>query len=106
VLDVWVEPPPNFTGLWTTYRVNGQKSDELHYKDGKRDGEITSFYDDGSRAVLTRFVAGIQEGEEIGYFHSGKVSYRGIYKTNAMVGTWTWYNEDGSVQSTQQRSKP
>ena len=104
-LDVWVEPPPRFTGVWTTYHVNGEKSYEIHYRDGKCDGEFTSFYDDGSRAVLTYFITGIQEGEEIGYFHFGKVNYRGFYKTNAMIGTWTWYNEDGMVQSTQDRSK-
>jgi hypothetical protein len=106
VLDVWVDPPPNFTGLWTTYQVNGQKSYELYYKVGQRDGAVTSFYDDGSRAVLTHFVAGMQEGDETGYYPSGKVSYRGVYKTNAMVGTWTHYNEDGTVQSKEDRSKP
>jgi hypothetical protein len=85
ILEVWVEPPRNFNGLWTTYLVNGQKSREFHYKNGKLDGGITSFYDDGSRAVLTHFVEGIQEGEETGYFRSGKVYYRGFYKTNAIV---------------------
>ena len=103
-LDVWIEPPPNFTGLWTTYWINGQKSYEIRYKDGKRDGEMRSFYfDDGSKAVVTHFSKGLQEGDETGYFHSGKVNYRGVYKTNEMIGTWTWFNEDGTVQSTQQR---
>ena len=103
VLDVWVEPPPKFTGLWTTYHVNGQKSYEIHYKDGKRDGEMTSFYDGGSKCVVTHFVDGIQDGDDTGYFRSGKINYTGIYKTNEMVGTWTWFNEDGTVKSTQKR---
>ena len=103
-LDVWVEPPQKITGIWTTYWINGQKCYEITYEDGKRDGEMRSFYfDDGSRAVVSHFSQGVQEGEETGYFHSGKVSYRGVYKTNEMVGTWTWFNEDGTVQSTQQR---
>jgi antitoxin component YwqK of YwqJK toxin-antitoxin module len=67
---------------------------------------MTSFYDDGSKAVVTHFVGGIQEGEETGYFHSGKVNYRGVYKAKAMVGTWIWYNEDGTVKSTEERPKP
>lgn len=102
-LEVWAEPPTQFTGLWTTYYVNGQKSYETHFENGKRDGEMTSYYDDGSKAVVTHFINGIQEGEEAGYFHSGKINYRGTYKTNEMVGTWTWFNEDGTVKSTQQR---
>ena len=102
-LTVWVEPPPMFTGLWTIYHANGQKSYETHCKAGKRDGEMTSFYDDGSKAVLTHFIDGIQEGDETGYFHSGKINYRGVYKTNEMVGTWIWFNEDGTVKFTQKR---
>ena len=102
-LNISVEPPPHFTGLWTVYHVNGQKSYETHYQSGKRYGETTSFYDDGSKAVVTHFIDGIQEGDETGYFQSGKINYRGVYKTNEMVGTWTWFNEDGTVKLTQKR---
>lgn len=64
---------------------------------------MTSFYDDGSKAVVTHFIDGIQEGDETGYFHSGKINYRGVNKTNEMVGTWIWFNdnEDGTVKFTQ-----
>ncbi|MDB6110413.1 MAG: hypothetical protein JWR69_2163 [Pedosphaera sp.] len=105
-LEIWAVPPPGFTGLWRTYYVNGQKSMEIHYVSGKHDGEFTTFYDDGSRAVLTHFVADIQEGEDTGYFRSGKLNYRGVYKANAQVGTWTWFNEDGTIRSTKEQSKP
>jgi hypothetical protein len=100
--DVWVEPPPHFTGLWTTYHVNGEKSYEIHYKYGKRNGEMTYFYDDGSKAVITHFVEGIEDGDDTGYFPSGKISYQGVNKTNEMIGTWIWFNEDGTVKFTQQ----
>lgn len=103
-LDIWVEPPPHFTGVWTTYSINGQKDYEIHYRDGKRNGETTSFfYEDGSRAEVTHFVNGVEDGDDTGYFHSGKISYRGVNRTNEMIGTWTWFNEDGTVKSTQQR---
>ena len=32
---VRVSPPPKFTGNWVIYFVNGQKSQEINYKDGK-----------------------------------------------------------------------
>jgi len=99
--EFWIEPPPRFTGLWTIYAVNGRKTYEIQYKDAKYDGEMTSFYDDGSKSVVTHFAGGIQEGDETGYFRSGKINYTGVYKKNEMVGTWTWFNEDGTVKSTQ-----
>jgi len=100
--EVWIEPPAHFTGLWTAYYVNGQRSHEIRYKDGKRDGEMTSFYDDGSKAVVTRSIEGITEGSETGYFRSGKTNYTGAYKAGEMIGTWRWFNEDGTIKSTQQ----
>jgi antitoxin component YwqK of YwqJK toxin-antitoxin module len=69
-----------------------------------RDGKCTYFYDGGSVNVnsyyVSQFAAGIQEGEEVGYFPSGKVRYRGEYKGGHSVGTWTWFNEDGTVKDT------
>jgi len=103
---IWVEPPPKFTGVWTTYYVNGQKSHEVHYKDGKYDGEFTRFRPDGSKWYLQHSVAGISEGEDTGFFPSGRIMYRGVYRAGVQVGTWTWYNEDGSVRSTQDYAKP
>jgi len=80
--DVWVEPPPNFTGTWVIYYVNGERSSETHYRDGRRDGE------------------------EIGYSPFGRVSRRGYYKKGDQVGTWTWYDKDGSICRTENRDKP
>jgi hypothetical protein len=28
--------------------------------------------------------------------------YRGQHRNNAQVGTWVWFNEDGSVRSTRE----
>jgi antitoxin component YwqK of YwqJK toxin-antitoxin module len=104
--DIWVEPPPKFTGVWTTYYVNGRKSHEIHFTDGKYDGEYAKFGANGSKLVVQHYTAGIAEGEETGYFPSGQIMYRGGYKAGVQVGTWTWYNADGSVRSTQNHAAP
>jgi len=77
MVNIWVEPPKTFTGVWSTYFPNGQKSHVMTYKDG------------------------VHDGEEIGFFKSGKVTHRGSYAAGKQVGTWTWYKEDGTVGSTQ-----
>lgn len=102
----WVEPPPKFTGVWITYYVNGQKSHEINYKDGKYNGQFTSFYTGGSKSVIQHYVDNIAEGEDTGYFPSGRIMYRGVYKAGVQVGMWTWYNEDETVRSTQDHTKP
>jgi hypothetical protein len=103
---VWVEPPPKFSGIWTTYYVNGQKRDAIDYKDGKYNGEFTSFRADGSKSVVQHYGPDGVEGEDTGYFPSGRVSYRGVYKAGRQVGTWTWFNEDGTARNSHDHGKP
>ena len=101
IAHVWVAPAPDFTGVWTTYFVNGRRSHEIQYKDGRTFGTVTLFRSDGSRAVVQHHGLQGAEGDDTGYFPSGAVQYHGQYRNNAQVGTWVWYNEDGSVRSTQ-----
>jgi hypothetical protein len=99
---IWVEPPEGFTGMWTTYFVNGQRSHEVHYAGGSYSGQFTSFRSDGSKACVQHYGPKGAEGEDTGYFPSGRVSYRGFHKEGKPVGTWTHYKEDGSVESTKE----
>jgi hypothetical protein len=102
----WVGPPASFSGVWITYYVNGQKSNEINYKDGSYSGECISFNPDGSKCVVQHYNHQIAEGADTGYFPSGKIKYQGQYRTNAQVGTWIWYNEDGTTNSIKDYSKP
>ncbi len=96
---VWVDPPAGFTGVWTTYFVNGQPSHEIQYKDGKYEGLFTALNPDGSKCYTQHYQQGVAEGEDAGYYPSGRVRYLGRCSAGKQVGKWTWYNDDGSVQS-------
>ena len=102
---VWVAPPTNFSGIWITYFVNGQKSHEIHYGAGKYYGEFIAYNPDGSKCYVQHYDHHVAEGADTGYFASGRTNYHGVYKSGKQVGTWIWYNEDGSVKSTQDYSK-
>jgi len=105
--DIWVAPPPNFSGVWTTYFLNGQRSREINYADGHYSGVFTAFHSDGSKAHVQHYgPSGIADGDDTGYFPSGRIMYRAFYKKGSPVGTWTRYNEDGSVQSTTKHQDP
>lgn len=99
---VWVAPPADFTGTWTTYFVNGQRSHEIQYRNGQYFGTFTSFHSDGSKAVVQHYAAEGVDGEDTGYFPSGALKYKARYSKGEPTGTWVWYNEDGSVRSTQE----
>ena len=79
--SVWVNPPPDFTGVWITYYANGSKSFVIHYNHNVKE-------------------------DETGFYPSGHINYNGSYKGGAEIGKWIWYNEDGSIKSTKDYSKP
>ncbi len=56
--DFWVLPPTNFSGTWTTYWANGQRSAEVHVNNGKYSGEFTGFSTNGSRAYVQQYDKG------------------------------------------------
>jgi antitoxin component YwqK of YwqJK toxin-antitoxin module len=103
---IWVKPPEQYSGKWIVYFANGQISHELNYKDGKYFGELRANRSDGSLCVLQHSTETGANGADIGYHPSGKVAYRGTYKDGQRVGTWTWYDENGNVTSTQDLSGP
>lgn len=93
-----VDPPKDFSGVWTLYFINGQKSSIANYRDGHFFGEVIFFHPDGQRAHIQRFDADGLTGESIGYHPSGQVRYVGHHRAGKQIGTWMWYNTDGSVE--------
>jgi hypothetical protein len=99
VQQVWVKPPDHFTGLWVIWRVNGQKADEIQYRDGKYDGTLTAFHDDGSKAYVQHSKQGVSDGPDTGWFKSGKKMYEGQHKNNKQDGKWRHWYENGQLAS-------
>ena len=52
---IWVAPPNTYTGVWTAYFINGQKSHVTNYKDGKYFGEFVSYHWDGSTRSVQHY---------------------------------------------------
>lgn len=96
---VGAQPSANFTGTWTTYHVNGQKSHEVNYKNGKYDGAFTAYHDNGRKAVEQHYVNGTCSGADRGWYADGAPAYEGNYVDGKQNGTWTHWSEDGRLQS-------
>ena len=106
VRGVWILPPTNFSGIWTSYWINGQRENEIYCTNGRYQGTFTGFNSDGEKAYVQHFENGRLEGEDTGYFRSGRINYRGLYRDDKHVGIWVWFNEDGSTNSVRDYSKP
>ncbi|MCX5660828.1 MAG: hypothetical protein NTW19_14065 [Planctomycetota bacterium] len=101
VVDHWSAPPANFTGTWTAWYVNGQKSHEIEYRNGKYNGTFTTFHPNGKKCVEQHYVNHTAEGTDTGWYPDGRKMYEGTYRHGKQVGTWTHWHEDGQVKLVQ-----
>ena len=99
VRSVWVKPPDKFSGLWVTWHVNGHKAYENEYLNGKRNGTLTAFYDNGSKAYVQHSKDDVSDGNVMGWFKSGKKMYEGQYQNGKQNGIWRHWYENGQMSS-------
>ncbi|RPH36861.1 MAG: hypothetical protein EHM91_15610 [Planctomycetota bacterium] len=64
-------------------------------RDGKNHGRCESYDVNGSLREVSRWVDGIQEGEEIRYSDTGLVHGRVTYRAGKREGPEVWFHDDG-----------
>jgi len=83
-----------FTGKYIEYSVFGQekKRAEKNYKDGKRDGFSTLWYESGQMQSKATYKGGKQNGIETVWYMNGQKGSEGNYTDGKRNGLWTkWY---------------
>lgn len=70
------------------------------YKNGRQDGEWTTYYpESGAVMHVVVYAGGSLEGPLSGFFASGAKESQGSFKNNQREGEWTWYHENGAVST-------
>jgi len=98
-MDVWADPPEKYTGIWTTWFVNGQKSSQRSYRDGKYHGTLTVYHDNGNKSYEQHYEEGTCSGKDSGWNRDGTKMYEGQYVNGKQHGTWTHWYADGKLRS-------
>ncbi|MEI7660870.1 MAG: hypothetical protein WCK34_01670 [Bacteroidota bacterium] len=81
----------------TTFYPNKQAQMDGTYKDKKRDGNWTYWYENGRKWSEGTFLNGKSDGKRTTYFENGKVRYEGLYKEDIRVGKWRFFDENGRL---------
>ena len=80
------------------YHPNGNIKMEGQLNEiGERDGLWIAYYEDGTKWSESYYINGIRDGHSLSFFPNGQVRYIGEYRNDEKVGTWKFYNEDGSL---------
>lgn len=90
----------------TFFYPNRQKRMEGTYKNKKRDGLWSYWYDNGNLWSQGTYSNGKSEGKRTTYFENGKIRYEGFYKDDMRVGKWKFFEENGSLLKELDYSSP
>jgi len=96
-----VAPPSNFTGTWVEYFTNGVPISRTQCKRGRYFGVSAQFHANGSKAVIQHYTEKGCDGKKTRYYPSGRVSSRGRWRQDKQIGNWVYYDEDGTILSTE-----
>lgn len=77
------------------YYPNHKKYYEGEYKDNKKDGKWTVWYQSGSIWSEGSYSKGLDDGKRTGYYENGKKHFEGEYDAGKLVGVWKFWNESG-----------
>ncbi len=88
-----------FTGVLYGKYSNGKYLSIQEYKNGIGNGIWINYYENGNRKEVGTYKNNLVEGAIKQYYKDGTLKAEGTYKHwRKKVGTWTYYNKDGSIQ--------
>lgn len=85
-------------GEMTTFYGDGKITERRHFVNGTENGKAEQFYADGTPRYVANYVNGAPEGVETFFFRNGRKEIEGNYVDGQRDGRWAYYNEDGSMQ--------
>ncbi|HOY33271.1 MAG TPA: hypothetical protein PKW80_15430 [Bacteroidales bacterium] len=89
----------------TLYYPNHQKYMEGEYRNGKRNGKWTSWYQNGNEMSIHHFNDGVDDGEMTVFYENGKKRYQGDYSKGEQKGIWKFWDEQGNLINKEDYSK-
>lgn len=79
---------------------------EGSYKEGRRDGTWTAWYQNGNVWSTGKYKDGQEHGKKTVYHENGRKYYEGMVMDEQRQGTWTFWDESGEVIKTIDYDQP
>lgn len=87
------------------FRIINYSGDVLvkgQMRDGKKEGTFQEYFENGNLSRESAFENDLQHGKVVVYHENGKKRIEGSYFKGERDGQWTWYDELGTVEDTQE----
>ena len=80
------------------YYSNGQISEEVNYKDGKKNGKQTVWYSNGQIMLEKNYKDDKRYGKSTMWYSNGQIGRESNYKNEKLDGKWTNWYENGQIE--------
>lgn len=85
-----------YSGKHTLYYASGAIKEELTIKDGKLDGEVVKYFENGQKMEVGQYENNLKFGLWTRYNMTGTTIAEARYKNDKKDGTWMVYDDKGS----------
>lgn len=85
-----------YSGKYTLFFDNGAAKQDLNIKDGKLNGEIIAYHENGTKKEVGQYENNLKFGLWSRYSAAGKLTATASYKNDKKDGQWVVYNENGA----------
>jgi antitoxin component YwqK of YwqJK toxin-antitoxin module len=85
-------------GEWSALRVATHRTAMPTTWDGRLDGPVTFWHDNGIRAAEGAYVGGERDGPWTFWHENGRVRWRGTFEDGAVVGLERAWHDNGELQ--------
>lgn len=79
------------------YYPEGGKRIEGSYKEGKREGQWTYWFENGNKWSEAIYKADVREGKSTVWHENGNKYFEGSYQAGERVGQWRFWDENGNL---------
>ncbi len=91
VNDAWTFHNEVYTGKYRNYYLDGQLQAEGLLLNGKIDGVVTAYFENGITKSVTVYSLGKRHGEAVSYYKNGTVFRRVTYINNAQIKSDSYF---------------
>lgn len=84
-------------GITSIFHPSGYKHSEIEFKNGKKDGKLVQWFEDGRKQIEAEFKDGQYHGNYCSWWENGNLKEKGRYQNGKRVGKYLWYKDDGTL---------
>ena len=86
-------------GLCVYWFSNGQKKEEVNFKEGKKNGLLSGWYQNGNKRCEINYINDDKDGLSIYWYQNGNKKGEENWESGLPVGLWTEWHNNGKIYS-------